>query len=141
MREKLQDWLWVAALGFCLLYPSFSKADDPNDRCGGASQTGSAKPNDAASSQGIVPPTEAECKKLKDDIEEVMTWLKRGFTAEELLSKLNPPEYVDYYNGPGFHAFLTGLITRAGKTEDLRAWANAEYAKCHGVVKPEGSNS
>lgn len=136
MREKLQGWLWVAALGFCLLYPSFSKAED--DRCDAATDT-----RDAASSEKILPPTEAFCKTLKEDIEAIAEFITKnpGPSGEKyIISMMHPVEIVDGMYGPGTHARIVALIKAGYAATDLYAWMNAEYAKCHGIVKPE-SNS
>jgi hypothetical protein len=131
----------ACALLLAALFTGISHAqDDPNDRCGAASQhTGSVKPNDAASSQGIVPPTAQWCETLKEDLKAIAAYVIKGGNEERILSRMYPVETVDAEYGPGTHARIVGLIKGAfaayaastAENDLLRTWQNAEYAKCH----------
>src|SRR3972149_4772142 len=142
MPNTLKEWMWISLLLCAMLYPSFSKAVE-DDRCGAASErVGSVKPNDAASSEKILPPTEAFCKTLKEDIKIIAEFIQKNPGGEEyLISMMNPVDVVDGLYGPGTHARISKLIHDGYAATDLRAWMNKEWAKCHGIVKPADSSS
>ena len=142
MPNTLKEWMWIGLLLCAMLYPSFSKAVE-DDRCGAASErVGSVKPNDAASSEKILPPTEAFCKTLKEDIKIIAEFIQKNPGGEEyLISMMNPVDVVDGLYGPGTHARISKLIHDGYAATDLRAWMNKEWTKCHGIVKPEQPDS
>ena len=121
MSQTLKEWSWFLAAAVLFLYPILSEA-------------GSVRPQrPTASSESIrgVPIGSGHaCKQLKEDIDEVAGLIQRRLSAEYLLSIMKSEEEVDALYHPGFHAYFSGLIKRAGKAKDIEAWKSAEYKKC-----------
>jgi hypothetical protein len=145
MREKLQDWLWVAALGLGLLYPSFSKADEADERCGAASQyekrVGSALPNDAkippmaASSEKIALKFQACRDKLSDE-GAIRGYAVRGMDYGSLMALATGAP--DLQMNPARHSNVMDLITKAYMHKDgVSVWYDELMTAClEGSVAP-----
>jgi hypothetical protein len=111
----LKEWIYFVLIAF--IYIGWSSAD-----------AGSAKPNDAASSQGIV--TELECKQLKTDIMVIGQALGQGMPIENLKAMLKSADEI----GEETHARMIAMIESAYTYQGpLIDWMHEKYKACMGV--------
>jgi hypothetical protein len=129
MRDKLQDWLWVAALGIVLLYPSFSRAIE-DDRCGAASEYQETATKAAASSERIRPnpmAREQECASLLTDEEIIRNYSVSGWNAEQITAQAAQAPDIDEARRAKIKKLITEAYKYAGGPS---AWYDNAWKAC-----------